>query len=134
MTKNISKALIFCVLLGICSGIWADSGRGSQNAPRWAGIFAGIIPAADGPGISVIAILDTDMSYKITYQYIGRGNELSVFTGTFEWDERAKTITLDSRDLPPYYRVGRNSLTQLDMEGKRITGPLARKYQLQRVR
>ena len=134
MTKNISKVLIFCVLLGIGSGVWAGGRGDSQNVPRWAGIYTGVIPAADGPGISVVAILRADMSYKITYQYIDRGTELLVFTGTFEWDDRARTIALDSRALPPYYRVGRNSLTQLDMEGKRITGSLAKNYELRMVR
>ena len=134
MKKTISTIIVLFALLGICSGVWADGRRGNQSAPRWAGIYAGVIPAADGPGISVVAILNADMTYRITYQYIGRDTELFVFTGTFEWDDRARTITLDSRALAPYYRAGRNSLTQLDMEGKKITGPLAGNYRLRRVR
>ena len=117
--------------MGICFS--ACAGSGSKNAPVWEGMFTWVIPAASGPGISVVAILNADKTYRITYHYIDRGTEVYVFTGSFEWNEKTKTVTLDNSEIPPYYLAGKNTLTQLDGEGNKITGPLADNYQLRRV-
>ena len=133
MKKTFLTLIVFFVLLGVCSSVWAGGGRDQQNVPEWAGIYAGVIPAADCPGISVVAILNADKTYKFTYQYIDRDTELFTFTGIFQWDEKAKTITLDSRNLPSYYKVGKNSLIQLDLERNEIKGKLAGKYKLRKI-
>jgi len=132
MKKTVSTVIIFMVFLGICSGAWAGGGKEKQN--DLAGMYIGIIPAADCPGIAVVAILNTEGKYYITYQYIERGVEVFPFTGTYTWDEKTKIITLDSGKLPRYYKAGKNSLTQLDMEGKEITGNLGDLYKLRKVR
>lgn len=112
--------------------IFACASTPTQDFPEWAGIFTGVIPAADCPGISVVAILKTNGTYKITYQYIDRGDELFTYTGIFTWDEKAKAITLDSSNIPSY-KVKGNFLIHLDMEGKEIEGKLADKYKLKRL-
>ena len=125
--------IIFIGLLVICSGVWAGGGKDNQNSPQWAGIYTGVIPSASGPGISVVAILYADATYKVTYHYIDRDPELFTFTGALRWDEKTKIITLDNKDLPPYYKVEKTGLVQLDREGKRITGPLAGNYKLRKL-
>ena len=134
MRKTVLLAIIFLTLLGSSSGIWAGGGKDKQSNPQWAGIYSGVIPAADCPGIAVVAILNAGGTYKITYQYIDRGAELFTYTGTFTWDEKTKIITLNSRDLPPYYKVKGDSLIQLDLEGKEITGKLKDFYKLRKVK
>ena len=122
----------FFVLLLINSMVWA--GGGGEKRDDLPGIYYGVIPAADCPGIAVVVILNTAGQYKITYQYIDRSTEVLTYTGTFSYDEKTKTITLDGKDSPSYYKAGKNSLTQLDMEGKEITGQLAEKYRLSKVK
>jgi uncharacterized lipoprotein NlpE involved in copper resistance len=106
-----------------------DAAHNSRNSLNWDGVYTGTIPAADGEGIDVRLTLNLDETYEIRYEYIGKS---SGFTekGNFTWDEDGAVVTLDSRDLPPHYRVGENMLTQLDMEGNEITGDLADNYLL----
>ena len=115
-------ALFFSFFIFSCSSVDDPSG-----------IYAGVIPAADCPGISVVAILNSNGTYKVTYQYIDRGDSLFTYTGAYKWDAASKMITLDARDLPSYYRPGKNSLTQLDLDGKEIKGKTAAMYILRKI-
>lgn len=132
-TKHtIFRVLVFFTLLGICSGVWAGGGRQKQDS--LAGIYYGVIPAADCPGIAVVALFNDEGSYKITYQYIDRSVDVLVYTGKYTYDASAKMITLDSSDLPPYYKTGKHGLKQLDMEGKEIKGRHGGFYNLRKVK
>ena len=130
MKKTILVMVMF--LLGICSFAWAGGKEETQNMP--AGIYMGIIPAADCPGIAVVAIFNTEGNYKITYQYIDRSADVLTFTGTYTWDGKTKIITLDAKDLPPYYMVKKHSIIQLDLQGNKIEGKHADLYKLRKVR
>ena len=132
MKNIISKLIIIAALFGICSGAWAGGGKEKQN--DLPGIYIGVIPAADCAGIAVVAILGAEGNYTITYQYIGKSAEVSTFTGTFTYDAAAKMITLDGKNLPPYYKVNKKGLTQLDKDGNEIKGNLADLYKLRKVR
>jgi len=130
MNNKIRTIIISLVFLLVSSGLWAGGGS-EKNA--YDGIYHGVIPAADCPGIAVVLILNTEGQYKLTYQYIDRGVELFTSSGTFTYDGKTKMITLNAGNLPSYYRMGKNKLTQLDMEGKEITGQFARNYILRKV-
>ena len=139
MKTFISSAIIFFVLLGM--GSCVSTGRGKENnaVPSWAGMYSGVLPAADCPGISMVVILNGDGNgsdgiYKITYYYIDRDERLFTFTGKLSWDRAANLITLDSEHLPRYYKTGKDSLIQLDTGGKEITGELANHYKLIKVK
>jgi uncharacterized lipoprotein NlpE involved in copper resistance len=111
----------------------------SRISVDWEGEYAGVIPAADGPGIYVKIILYKDERYQLQYEYIGRPAGLFTTNGTFTWDDEGGTITLnhaasaDVKDFPPYYIVGENMLIQLDMQGKEIKGNLADNYILKKI-
>jgi len=120
-------ALFFSLFILSCASV------GSGNDLNPAGIYAGVIPAADCPGISVVAILNDNGTYKITYQYIDRDDSLFTYRGNYKWDSSSKMVTLDNRELPVYYRLGKISLTQLDMEGKEIKSEFAAMYVLRRI-
>ena len=100
-------ALFFSLFILSCASVQG----GDDSNP--AGIYAGVIPAADCPGISVVVILNDN--------------------GTYKWDAATKIVTLDSRDLPVYYRLGKQSLTQLDIEGKDIKSDFAKMYILRKI-
>jgi uncharacterized lipoprotein NlpE involved in copper resistance len=108
------------------------TGSTNEGEPDWTGIYYGVTPAADCPGIVVVAIFNSSGFYKITHQYIDRDVAVITYTGNFEWDGKAGTLTLDDKSLPSY-KVKKDSLVQLDMEGKEITGQLAGNYILRKV-
>jgi uncharacterized lipoprotein NlpE involved in copper resistance len=109
----------------------ADATSLSQNGADWAGSYAGTIPCADCTGINVHLVLNSDETYQLHCQYLGKENnpDYSV-SGKFTWNDAKNVITLDSQDWPRYYQIGENKLTQLDTEGKLITGEFADKYVL----
>ena len=146
--KRIISALVGTVLLavlGACGSVnhtkapdnqtadAIDAAHNSKNSLDWAGVYTGVTPAADAEGINVQIELDYDETYKVTYQYIGKGDEPFTVTGTFAWNDAGSTIILDSKELPPYYQVGENRLIQLDMEGNPITGAFADAYVLEKM-
>ena len=131
MKKTILMLAVLMVLMVISSVVWAGGNKEKQD--DFTGMYVGVIPAADCPGIVVLAILNAEGKYKVTYQYIDRDVAVLTFTGAFAYDGNTKTITLDGNNLPPYYRVGKQSLIQLDMEGKEIKSNFAGMYILRKV-
>jgi uncharacterized lipoprotein NlpE involved in copper resistance len=107
----------------------AGAAHDLKNNPDLYGIYAGTLPSASGSGIEVTMILRPDSTYTVLYHYIAQ-EEDDVTSGTFRRDKDKGIVKLDAKDLPPYYRIGKDRLTQLDMEGNPITGELADDYVL----
>ena len=129
MKKNLFVLVAVLVLLNFIS--CDKTKQSSENSSDWAGIYTGVIPSTGGMGINVKFTLNTDETYMVEYQYIGKSDEIFPRTGTFTWNPEGDTIILDSintDDFPPYYKVGENTLTHLDFEGNIITGELADMY------
>ena len=103
----------------------------SQNSLDYLGMYKGVLPCADCNGISTNIILSKDLSYEIITVYLGKREKIHREKGTFTWNKEGNTIILNEvKNAPNQYFVGENTLIQLDMEGKRITGELANKYVL----
>jgi uncharacterized lipoprotein NlpE involved in copper resistance len=133
MKKSFFVLVISLLALNFIS--CGTTSRNSGNSSDWAGIYTGIIPAADAEGINVKITLNTDETYKLEYQYIGKSDDIFTYTGTFNWNSQKDTIILDKEkesDFPKYYKLGKNTLTQLDLEGNVITGNLANNYILKK--
>ncbi|MDR2805811.1 MAG: copper resistance protein NlpE [Dysgonamonadaceae bacterium] len=109
----------------------AEATQSPKDSVSWAGSYTGTVPCADCTGIRVHLVLNSDETYQLHCQYLGKENnpDYSV-SGKFTWNDAKDVITLDSQDWPRYYQIGENKLTQLDTEGKLITGELADKYVL----
>jgi len=103
----------------------------SQNALDWSGTYKGVTPCADCEGIETELILNKDLTFVLKTKYLGKEKE-KVFEekGNFTWNESGSFISL--KGIPYQYKVGENTLTQLDLEGKAITGLLADKYMLKK--
>ena len=102
----------------------------SQNSLDWQGTYKGTLHCADCEGIETAITLKSDKTFSIATKYLRKGSD-KVFEqkGAFTWDKTGSIISLEGLKEKPYlYKVGENSLTQLDMEGKKITGALAKKY------
>ena len=124
----------------------------ARNSLDWHGVYQGVIPSASGMGIRVELVLWQDEvgagAFSLTYEYLQDdmpipelansswaqwSEQAGSESGTFIWDETGNIIRLDLNNWPPYYRVGENMLTQLDMSGNPITGELADSYVLTRI-
>ncbi|MGN6214204.1 copper resistance protein NlpE N-terminal domain-containing protein [Parafilimonas sp.] len=105
------------------------TGDNSMNALDWDGIYRGVLPCADCPGIETIIYLNRDLTYHIKTRYLSKPDNLQEDSGKFVWNNAGNTITLQGLSgRPSNYFVGENTLTQLDMGGNKITGVLADKY------
>jgi copper homeostasis protein (lipoprotein) len=135
MFVSFLAAILIISGLGSCAtnkGI--DDAHNSKNSLDWAGVYTGTIPSASGMGIDVRLRLNTDQTYTLSYDYIGRPNSQFECTGSFKWDNKESTVILDVKDAPSYYKVIENALIQLDMKGKQIKGNLADDYVLTKER
>ena len=110
-----------------------DTAHTSRNAPDWAGIYTGITPCADCEGIQTALSLHTDLTFTLTTVYLGKSDDAFVVHGTFSWDTSGSRITLEGLDnRPGTYAVGEETVTQHDMDGNPIEGPLASRYILRK--
>lgn len=111
-----------------------DDGHNSQNSLDYIGIYKGILPCADCEGIETEIVLNENLTYTLKTKYLGKGNKIFEQHGSFKWNDIGNTITLgDTENSPSQYFVGENTLTQLDMTGKKITGDLASDYILSKA-
>jgi uncharacterized lipoprotein NlpE involved in copper resistance len=112
----------------------ADAVHDSKNGLDWDGVYTGTTPSASGPGIEVTVILRKDSTYTVLYHYVDTREGDFISAGSFKWNKAGSVITLDAKDIPPHYRIGKDKLIQLDMEGQPITGTLADLYVLRKLR
>jgi uncharacterized lipoprotein NlpE involved in copper resistance len=129
------KKSVLIVLLALLSMNFLSCGTSNKslkNSLDWAGVYTGIIPGADSEGIDVELVLNNDGTYKVEYHYLGKSVDAFTHTGNFKWSGNGSTVILDTKEIPPYYKVGENMLIQLDMKGKVIVGDLANNYVLKK--
>ena len=78
--------------------------------------------------------MNADLTFVLETKYLGKGVQ-TVFEekGTFTWNESGSIISLkDLKGNSNQYKVGENTLTQLDLEGKVILGETASMYVLKK--
>ncbi|NNT72670.1 META domain-containing protein [Flavobacterium sp. IMCC34852] len=98
----------------------------AKNSLDYIGTYKGILPCADCEGLETIVCINENNTYNIKTKYQGKGDKVFEQKGTFSWNKEGNTIILDDvKNGPNQYFVGENTLTQLDLSGKRITGDLA---------
>jgi heat shock protein HslJ len=104
----------------------------SENSVDWDGIYTGVIPCADCPGIQVQITLFQGNTYKMNYLYQGKNPFEKTYEGSFQWSKDGGSITLDDADKTSFI-VGEGHIIQLDANGNKITGELAESYILVKV-
>jgi uncharacterized lipoprotein NlpE involved in copper resistance len=113
-------ALALAAALGACvprAEPPPDSAHNSRNALDWAGVYEGITPCADCPGIKTRLTLQRDGRFELSTQYLDRQPEPQTARGQFSWDAAGNTITLDAAGWGQQYRVGEGRLLQLNHDG-----------------
>ncbi|MGB3548581.1 MAG: copper resistance protein NlpE N-terminal domain-containing protein [Saprospiraceae bacterium] len=112
-------------------------GDNSQNSLDWPGTYTGTLPCADCEGMKTRLTLREDKTFSYQTVYLGKSDSVFTEEGTFTWNKDGGRIMLMDRrnniEKPLQYRVGENRLTQLDMDGKLITGSLADRYNLEKM-
>lgn len=106
----------------------------AKNSLDYKGTYKGTLPTASGEGMLVVVVLD-DSTYTRSTEYIGKKNSTVVEKGKYTWNPEGNTIILEDVDVkasPNKYFVGENTLTQLDMDGNKITGDTAELYVLKK--
>ena len=112
---------------------FSSCGTKTQNAKTnldWAGVYTGTLPGADSR-IIVEITLAKEGTFKLSYQYQDKSDYTFTDTGTFKWKDN-NTVELDNKEIPHYYLVAKNTLTQLDMTGKKIEGEHSSCYVLKK--
>lgn len=105
----------------------------AANSLDYMGIYSGILPCADCEGIDTTIELGSGNSYVKKIIYLGKDDQQVVESGgTFTWNDAGNIITLNEEAAPNQYFVGENVLFHLDINGNRITGELAEKYELRK--
>lgn len=96
---------------------------------NYQGTYQGVLPCADCDGLETTISLNENSTFVIQSQYLGKGNKIFEQHGTFTWNKSGSIVVFDNIDnAPNQYAVGKNTLTQLDLEGNLITGNLAKQY------
>lgn len=134
--------LLFLSLIGLpvrvsaatCSIPGFPSGS-SRLSLDWPGFYWGILPGADDKGLDTTLLLRPEGTFRIETRNIGQpAAGTSVQEGVFEWGSDEQRISCRfSGGVVMQFIVDENRLYQLDAEGRRMTGDLARRYILFKV-
>jgi copper homeostasis protein (lipoprotein) len=101
----------------------------AKNSIDYVGTYKGILPCADCQGLETELAINENSTFCIKTKYQGKGEKVYMQKGNFTWNKKGNTIILtDIKNAPNQYFVGENTLTQLDIYGKKITGSLADEY------
>jgi copper homeostasis protein (lipoprotein) len=105
----------------------------AQNALDIEGIYFGVVPCASCPGIETTVTLGVGGAYLLTTVYQGEEDNMHQEAGVYSWNSDGNSIVLNGiENAPNSYFVGENTLTQLDLSGKRIIGEMADNYVLKK--
>lgn len=106
----------------------------AKNSLDYIGMYQGVVPCADCEGIETLLTLEDETNYVLKTNYLGKKkNSTNEVRGVYSWNEAGNIIILSGiENAPNRYFVGENYLTQLDLEGNKISGDLTEKYVLQK--
>ena len=124
-----TKIWIVAAILGILCSCGGNASK-TKNSLDYEGTYTGIVPTASGMGM-IVTITLKDGAYIKKTEYVDKDGVYED-KGKYTLNKKENIITLDGIDSPNKYLMDENSLTQLDIEGNRITGELADQYVLQK--
>lgn len=106
-----------------------DRSHNAKNSLDYIGVYKGILPCADCQGLDTEIAINENGTFCIKTKYEGKGDKTFELKGNFTWNKTGNMIILnDVKNAPNKYLVGENTLTQLDMSGRKVTGNLAAEY------
>jgi len=112
------------------SGVLSGAVLAAMEAEDIAGVYTGVLPCADCPGIEVTLQLKDDNTYALEQRYQERD---ASFSHEGKWQLKDNILMLEGAgDTPEKYLVEDGHLVMLDMEGKKIEGALSQNYILKK--
>src|SRR5690606_23263594 len=106
----------------------------ARSSLDYLGMYKGKLPCADCAGIETSLQLSEGFTYSLIRTYLGKKDKIEEQKGTFSWNKAGNAIFLENlKDEPNQYFVGENTLTQLDLNGNKITGKLAESFVLRKI-
>ncbi|MDQ1097198.1 MULTISPECIES: copper resistance protein NlpE [Chryseobacterium] len=88
----------------------------------WYGTYEAVVPCADCPGIQTTLTLKKDNSFHLQEEYLERKSK-NEDQGKYMLNAATGVLELKGNTAHYKYKVGNNTLTQLDMNGQPIEGP-----------
>jgi len=95
-------------------GAVPDPAHNSRNALDWAGVYEGVLPCADCPGIRTRLTLRQDGTYELSRLYIDRDREPRLAGGRFTWQPGDSAIALEAGHGGQRFAVGEGRLALLE--------------------
>jgi uncharacterized lipoprotein NlpE involved in copper resistance len=140
--KQILVFLLFTVISSSYNPATAETAEATNhdyhhaaNSLDWPGVYYGFTPCDDCKGVKTSLALNSNNSYILMTQFVGKSEREFVEKGKFAWSDESNMIFLTPRNstITKKYFVGENMLVQLDENGNRISGKLADRYILRRT-
>lgn len=105
----------------------------AKNSLDYLGVYKGVLPCADCEGIETLIVLNEDETYEITRKYLGKDENVFSDMGSYVWQEDGNTLEFeDTNSNTSYYFVSENKLIALDEDKNKISGALAKNYELEK--
>lgn len=117
---------------GIESVDIVDDGHYAENSLDYWGVYKGILPAADGPGIETTLVINDDDTFNLTSVYVDRDTTIEE-KGTYTLEKGYMTLSFGGDQEAQYYFIGENRATRLNADKEFIAGELADQYVLNKV-
>ena len=92
----------------------------SRISLDWAGVYEGVLPCADCPGIKTRLVLQSDGRFELRTQYLERQVEPRTVTGRFTWNTAGNAVVLDVGGQAQSFAVGEGRLLQLNRDGSPV--------------
>jgi len=116
------------ILVALAAGLWGcaqqagtavptPDAHNSRNSLSWAGLYEGVLPCADCPGIKTRLTLRHDGSYELVTEYLERPLPARTARGQFTWNAAGGAITLDVAGGGQAFMVGEGRLLPLGRDG-----------------
>jgi uncharacterized lipoprotein NlpE involved in copper resistance len=138
------KTLAFLIASSVymaCYPVFAETAPDIQDMHHeqasldWPGLYYGFMPCADCKGVKTTLALNTNNTYVLSAEYVGKSIREFVEKGKFAWSDKKDTIILTPRKgdtTPQQYLVGEDKLVKLDENGNPFAGELVERYTLRR--
>lgn len=98
-------------------------GHTSKTSLDWPGIYKGVIPCADCPGIEMTVKLSEDQKIEIKSVYQSRDSEF-IEDSEFEWLDDGLRIYSEIDEQKYYFKIEENRIVYLDQEGNKVNSDL----------
>ncbi len=130
MRKKILSGAILTLTTGLmaCYSPKSISQVKRPNITNPNGIYTATLPCADCEGIQTVLKLNNDGSYEREMTYLGKPSRPFRDSGTVQFETEKGLLILQEKANPASqdrFRYQGKTLTQLDGDGKPVTGPLA---------